>query len=1117
ISMHHSISDGWSIPIEIKRVHEIYKRLSLNEDINIIEETAYLDAQDYFYNNRKEIKKYWDEKVKQIEAVNDINNILGVTYDLDNIKSIKNNIEKTLIIESDLYYSLKELIHDNGLTINVLFQFAWHKLIQTYTQDEKTIVGTTISGRDIPVDGIIESVGLYINTLPLIIDWNEKTVIEQLRNIHSEITELNNNSYINLAGIQKEGKRLFHTLLVFENYPLPNKDSKDDLNINFRESIEKLDYPLCISANEIDNKLIIKLNFSLDYLKEEKAKTILNQLQIILKQLPSKIDKSCNSITLVSEKEYELLVNNWNNNKSYYPDKTIHELFLEQTAKTPDNIALVFEDKEITYKVLNEKSNQLCYMIQKAYKESTGEEIKRDTLIGIYMDRSPEFIIAILGILKSGAAYVPYDTKEPKDRFDYKSKDSGIKFTLTSLDLIQLNNMPKENPPCINKPCDLAYIIYTSGSTGFPKGVMIEHSSVSNLVTAQKTNYGKNVLHIMPFIFDVSVEVLFTSICNGLTLHLIKDEFRTDISHIVSYINNHNIDTLIISASLIPLLPELSTVKILITGGEVCDKSVMDLWSLKTKFINSYGPTEATVCSTISYHSIDKSNINIGKPIKNKTVYILDSKLNPVPIGVKGELYIGGAGIARGYLNNQKLTEERFIDNPFASYEDKIKKENVCIYKTGDIARWLPDGDIEFLGRNDYQVKIRGFRVELGEIESRMLEYPEISKCAVLVKNRSGNKYLVGYYVSENEISYEKISGYLSSKLPDYMIPNIFIHLKDIPLSISGKIDRSSLPEPYIKTDEDNNPPMTDLEQKLCKIWEDILGVKQIRIKDNFFRLGGNSIIAIQVISRIKNATNISLKVSELFANPTIEKLSQAIIKSDEYDYLIPMNEFKKDIPNLFMIHPATGGCEVYHDLAKVFQNKFNCYGVDNYNLYHDIKINSLNLLARHYLNLIKKINKIDSYHLLGWSYGGQIALEMAVILEEEGITDINIVLLDTFLPDDRIIDNRTRNYDEDTEDIKQIFIKEGFNDEYIKKLIDTRKAENVISNQFLSRKLNSSKIRLFKAMKKENSSNIEEEYLINLSANNIDAFCKNIEVVKIDCNHANILQKYREMLYKLA
>ncbi len=473
--------------------------------------------------------------------------------------------------------------------------------------------------------------------------------------------------------------------------------------------------------------------------------------------------------------EIKKMVSDWNRTSAYYPrDKTYVELFEEQAVKTPGQMAVSYRDQALCYRELNERANQLAHVIREKYRMLWREEVQGDTLIGLYVDRSANMIVGMLGIMKAGGAYVPFDSADPVERLKFKINDCGCRMVLTSTEKVkdllfltetetlplsldggyrtEIEKAPADNPIHINKPTDLAYVIYTSGSTGRPKGVMIEHRTLINLCYANRKllriDPESRVLQFASPAFDASVWEIFPALAFGAPLFIVDDATRKSSEALSGYLRDNRVSLATLPPAYLPLMPEMDLphLKTLIVAGDVCGPHLFELWGKNRRMINAYGPTESTVCATLHEFESGDSHINIGGPIPNVKVYILDEGLRPVPVGTEGELYIGGECLARGYFNRPKLTAERFILNPFAGGEDKA---NSRLYKTGDLARWLPQGEIEFVGRNDFQVKIRGFRIELGEIENRLTKFPKIEQCVVTVHEEAGNKDLCAYYVQK--------------------------------------------------------------------------------------------------------------------------------------------------------------------------------------------------------------------------------------------------------------------------------------------------------------------------------------------------------------------------------
>ncbi len=597
-----------------------------------------------------------------------------------------------------------------------------------------------------------------------------------------------------------------------------------------------------------------------------------------------------------SAEEYKKIIYEWNDTDKIYQSKiTIHRLFEKQVAINPSKIAVKSIGGSLTYHELNIKVNQLADYLINQYA------IKKEDRVCVCLDRSENILIALLAILKTGAAYVPLDIQYPENRIqsiladceptilitikDYEKRLSKLTTKVFSLDdesirhRLSRSSIKKPNVKVYSD--NLAYIIYTSGTTGKPKGVMIEHHSLNNLVQSQSEVFFDddlrqyNCLNYANYVFDAHASEIYTSLLNGHTLHIIGDELRHDITLLSRYIEENKIDLATIPPALLneETILRLNT---LIVAGEVAERKVLDKYlSYGVKVINAYGPSESTVCSSMNHYQGGLVT-NIGKPISNIKCYVLDNDLKPLGINEIGELCLGGVGLSRGYLNKPALTNEKFIANPFQTQEEKKALKNSRLYKTGDLVRWNPDGNLEYIGRNDFQVKLRGNRIELGEIEERIKDIPRVKQCVVIVDNiNPKNKYLVAYYVSSNKVADENIQSHLRAHLVSYKIPSAFVHLDKLPLTINGKLDRASLPKYDFADKRQYNPPRNQIESELCQIWADELGLRleQVGVKDDFFNLGGSSILAIKVISRFNASNNLFLSTLSLFNARTIEKL----------------------------------------------------------------------------------------------------------------------------------------------------------------------------------------------------------------------------------------------------
>jgi aspartate racemase len=711
---------------------------------------------------------------------------------------------------------------------------------------------------------------------------------------------------------------------------------------------------------------------------------------------------------LLNDIDQNKLLYQFNDTKVDYPkEKVFHDLFEEQAVKTPDNIAVVYKDEKLSYRELNERSNQLARILR---VNGVGPE----QVVGLMVDdNSIEMVIGIISILKAGGAFLPIDQDFPKERIEYIFKDSSISVLLSTGELkneIQFEGKvvnPEDkslfdgdgsNLEKINCPNDLAYVIYTSGSTGNPKGVQIEHTSIVNQIFGLEKLYPFNssLNHILlaPFTFDPSVQQVFLPLTSGGKLFLVPKSVKHNVKELWEFIVSNKIDIVNTVPSLMSLLLDHAAecdelhFKYIILAGESFSKNLYtrlrDTISAD-KIINIYGPTEATINTTLYECKLDEVNdtIPIGKPLMNYAVFILDELWELTPIGIPGEICISGVGLARGYLNNKVLTEEKFVDNPYLP-SDKM-------YRTGDLGKWTEDGNIEFLGRIDYQIKINGMRVELGEIETSLSQHPSIQESIVInQKYDSGKTRLIAYIVPKQrlKIHTDELRSFLKDKLPDYMIPSAFVFMGSFPLTTHGKVDRRALPEPeqinhYKK--EGFVPPRSELEIQLTKIWEKVLGIKPIGIKDEFFDLGGTSLLAMDLFAQIEKKFGQRLPLALIIDAPMVEKLARIIEEGKGFSHWSPLVAIQPEGSNLpfFCIHGHKGNVLGFHDLARYMGKDQPFYGLQAAGL--DGKpFNKYNIhdMAYNYLKEIRKIQTKGPYFIGGWCMGGLIAFEMAQILQ---------------------------------------------------------------------------------------------------------------------------------------
>ncbi|MGE5629551.1 MAG: non-ribosomal peptide synthetase, partial [Caulobacteraceae bacterium] len=766
-------------------------------------------------------------------------------------------------VNTSITNGIKAIAEKDKISVNAFLFTAFTVLLFRYTREEESIIENMVQTGNISNQ---YSYAFIKNSI------NEKETFKSAKleaSIH--FTEFSDgfNTEDNYHNI------IFDTVTKLNEIPL-SKEFKYGIWIRFYETSQGISGRIEFNARLFN--------------KDEIEKFCEHFLNILKEAAENQEIKLC-EIAMLSEEEGKKILIDFNDTKAEYPkDKTICELFEKQVERTPDNTAVVCEDKKLTYRELNEKSNKLARVLR--YKG-----IRPDSIVGIMAEPSIEMLIGIMAILKSGGAYLPIDTRYPKERIQYMLEDSRTNILLTQNGLLEVDFKGEviyleneeayltegENLISVNSSKDLAYVIYTSGSTGKPKGVMIEHASLVNLCFWHNRYYEVNEFDKASKYagvgFDASVWEIFPYLIAGASIHIISDEIKLDINKLNKYFEENGITIGFLPTQVFEQFIRLgnNSLRRLLTGADklrYTENKNYDIY-------NNYGPTEYTVVTTSLKIDRGYGNIPIGRPISNTKIYIVDKSYNIQPVGVPGELCISGSGISRGYLNNEDLSKEKFIENPY--------EPGQRMYRTGDLARWLPDGNIEFLGRIDYQVKIRGYRIELGEIESQLLKAEGIKEAVVLDKeDAQGNKYLCAYIVSEREIAVPELKKSLSQKLPDYMIPAYFMQIEKIPLTPNGKINRRALPEPdgEINTGAEYTAPRNEVEEKLAKIWSEVLGVGRIGINDDFFALGGHSLKAIKIVSVIQKELVAEISVGDIFSRPTVDELGEYIGKTREAIYL---------------------------------------------------------------------------------------------------------------------------------------------------------------------------------------------------------------------------------------
>jgi len=965
VNMHHLISDAWSAGLGGSEIIKIYTRLLKNENIKDIVYPSYIEyinsEQDYFHSSKfAKDKEFWNN---MFETVPEMASIPCSDYsEKKNLKAFSHR--KQFTISQNLITEINEFCKNSKISNFNFFMAVFSVYIGRTCGLDEFVIGTPVLNRSNVKEK--HTSGMFVNTVPVKVSLNKEmkfnelassissrlfnifkhqkypylSLLEDLRHKDNTIPNLYNVliSYQNIRSTAQTSETPFNIQWI------PNDHTADDINIHIYD------------MNDTGN-INIAYDYQTNKYKEQDIIDIHERILNIINQVLSNSDKSVTDLDIVTPNEKNLLLHEFNNtNVEYDKSKTISMLFEEQSLKTPDRVALVFENHEMTYKELNEKSNSLAHFLR-------SKGIGRNDIVGIMVSRSLEMIISILAVLKSGGTYIPIDPEYPQDRIEYMLDNSHAKFLLTFENLknkvnfkdkifIELKNTSIYSAKStsldnINHPNDSSYIIYTSGSTGMPKGVILTHKALSNL-----TNYCNNYIHylkddiyrtvvsITTVCFDIFIFETLISLQKGLKLVIANDEEK-NVPHLLDrLIKNYNIQIIQATPSRMQFLvnnykdiPALSNLDYITLAGEQLPLALVNqLKNISSATIyNGYGPSETTVFSTLT-DVTDYKKITIGKPLYNTIIYILDKNLNIKPTGSIGELYIAGDGMGKGYLNNPDLTNKSFIPNPFMP--------GTLMYKTGDLGCFRPDGEILCLGRCDTQVKIRGLRIELGEIEACIDSYPDIDKCIVIVDKE---QKIVAYYSSTTAINVSDLKAYLQRKLPSYFIPNFFVQVDKFKLTPNGKIDKKSLQSVKKESTAEYEAPKTDRQKQLVKIFESVLGKQKISINDNFFEIGGDSLSAIKLQLEAFNS-GLSVSYKDIFTYPTIKLLSENIIgteKSDEepvYDYssidkLLSQNSkpgkvrMKKDNIKNILLTGSTGylGSHILDYLLKHTRSNIYC------------------------------------------------------------------------------------------------------------------------------------------------------------------------------------------------
>ncbi|HXT39116.1 MAG TPA: amino acid adenylation domain-containing protein [Candidatus Angelobacter sp.] len=907
-TFHHLLIDGRSLVTVLNEVFNIYEALCEGRDLELPSPRPYRDYIEWLSgHNCTAAESFWKKQLNGFVTPTPL--IIATASKKRHGQHAGHSLKETSLSAAEAT-RLRSIAKDQKVTVNTLLQGAWAVLLSRYSGEEDILFGAVRACRRSSVGGAESMVGLFINTLPIRVRVPDQLrVLDLLNELRAQSLAMRAHEHTPLVEIQRwsgvpRGQPLFESIISFQD---PSWDavlraqngrwSRREFSIHNQPN-----FPLWMDVyGGVEMKL--KIGFDESRFEEADIARMLGHFQTVVRAMVEDMSQRVGDLPLLTDAEQHQLLVEWNATRADYPrDECVHELFEAQVERTPNAVALVHGKEEVSYRELDNHANGVARHLRSLHLEP-------DTPVGICARRSVEMVAGLMGILKAGAAYVPLDPGYPRDRLAFMLEDSRAPVLLTQTALqshfeFKISNCkvllldartPEEDRPVTDDSWrvhvssrNLAYVIYTSGSTGTPKAVELSHRGLVNLLTWHQQAYSvtpaDRATQLAGFSFDASVWELWPYLTAGASIHIVDDDTRASAAALVQWLGEEKITisflpTPLAEAALTLPWPRGAKLRVMLTGGDKLNNRPAA--GLPFQLVNHYGPTENTVVSTCApvAPAGDGSNTTppIGRPIANVEVFVLDRLLRPVPVGVPGQLFVGGDGLARGYRNNPLLTLEKFITHPFNN------QPGARLYKTGDLVRWLPDGNLEFLGRIDHQVKIRGHRIEPGEIETKLNQHPAVRESLVVARETDpGRKQLVAYIIPRHPPgpAFAELSGFLRATLPDYMVPSAFVACGAWPLTPNGKVDRSALPAP-----DDSNyrasrlftAPRNHVEENIARIWSEVLGCPRVGAHDNFFELGGHSLLAAQAVSRLKESFNLHMSIRSLFEKPTVAELAREI------------------------------------------------------------------------------------------------------------------------------------------------------------------------------------------------------------------------------------------------
>jgi len=1150
--IHHIAFDGWSVQVMMRELAALYQYHSQRRDVQQGNDRAvssqalqaplaplpiqygdYACWQQQQLDTHKldKLKKFWKEALIDWEHLD-----LPVDYARPQLFNHQGE-NQPIALTPELVHRLDTLAQSLEVSLHAVMLAGFNILLAYYSGQQDIIIGTPVANR--PKAELENLIGFFVNSIPLRNQIPmDKTVAEFIHRVFQNTIACQQHQdlpfeyIVDSLNVPRDLSRhpLFQVMFTLEQGGNEDQALAWMTPVTLTDFYQSAKFDLSLNIHVKEECINAVFNYSSALFSSESMRYLSDYLITIYQQMADNCQSLVEQLQLLPQSEVEKQAKLRQLTPYQYPfERCVHDDFIANAKKNPDAIAIIDSLGECSYRELYQSALTLSNQLRQN-KALTSEGI------AVMVDKGRALLVAIMGILMSGKAYLPMDSSWPEMRRVSVMKQSGTQVVIAShawesdeVDVVLINAqgqakaLPKIHtllPPLSVAPENLAYIIFTSGSTGTPKGVAVKHRGAVNSIVDTNRQLGINAqdraFAISAVSFDISAYDLFGILAVGGCLVMPSEAERYQPEHWYRLMMQHRVTFWNSAPAVLELLVDYvesaglqdntPALRSVVLVGDVIPTSLpvrCRRWAPHCRMTSMGGATESSIWSImydIPEGEIRSPSIPYGKPLTHQTFYILDAQQRVLPTCIKGEQYIGGEGVAREYFKDPERTAERFIYHPVLGER---------LYRTGDLGRYLPDGNMEFMGRVDHQVKLNGYRIELGEIENNIMLFPGIKACRVLVYQDETQKRLTAYYVDDGQTQEAELIQFLYPRLPHYMVPSAFIHMDALPLNSSGKLDRKALPAPQSPQERSYVAPENELEKSLCDLWQSVLNVEKVGMEDDFFALGGTSILAISVALKLSQLIGSTVPVATLFQHRTLRGILQS--QASQYQLVQALNPTDPSSNNLWLIHPALVGSEVFYPFAESAKGKINCYGVDNYNLYHRPLLTNQQEVSQRYLSEMEAKGLLDGnkpVHILGWSLGGVIALHIAKTLELRGIENIHLYLLDSFYQIDV-----GAELDVEREDLLANL---GIAGDAAFRALEITAAEDSIANERLLSPLKTTQVTLFKATEAHQRSLMEGAVMsevLSIKDNGLSAACEHLQVVELACSHYNILDRAEEIL----